>query len=68
MGALAGHPELVGNLGLGAAGSEQLGRTEPSCLAGGALILGTGRRVVGIAGPSHASSPAVNPTHETQYF
>ena len=27
---------------------------------------GRGRRVVGIAGPSHSSNPAVNPTHETQ--
>jgi hypothetical protein len=27
---------------------------------------GSGRRVVGIAGRSHTTSPAVNPTHETQ--
>ena len=27
---------------------------------------GSGRRAVGIGGPSHTTSPAVNPTHETQ--
>jgi hypothetical protein len=27
---------------------------------------GSGRRVVGIAGPSHSIGPAINPTHETQ--
>jgi hypothetical protein len=29
---------------------------------------GSGRRVVGIAGRSHTTSPAVNPTHETQKY
>jgi hypothetical protein len=66
MGALAGHAELVDDLGLGAALGEQLGRVQPSVLKGYALILGLGRRLVGIAGPSHNTSPTVNPTHETQ--
>ena len=64
--ALASDAELVGDLGLGAALGEQLGRLEPSRLTGRALSLGLGRRVVGIAGPSHTTSPAINPTHETQ--
>ena len=51
MGALAGHAELVGDLGLGVALGEQLGRLEPSGLQGGAIILRGGAAVVGIAGP-----------------
>jgi hypothetical protein len=61
--ALAGDAELVGDLGLGTALGEQLGRLQSSGLAGGALLLGLGRREVGIAGPSHSINPAVNPTH-----
>jgi hypothetical protein len=63
MGALVGHAKLAGNLGLGAALGEQLGGAQPSGLTGGMLILGLGRRVVDIAGPSHSINPAVNPTH-----
>jgi hypothetical protein len=37
VGALAGHPELVGDLGLGAALGEQLGRLQPSGFTGGTL-------------------------------
>ena len=66
MGALAGHAELVGDLGLGAALGEQLGRVQASGLEGGALILGAGAALVGIAGPSPTTNPAVNPTHEPQ--
>jgi hypothetical protein len=66
MGALAGHAEGAGDLGLGAAPGEQLGRLERSGLQGGTLLGGAGRRVVGIAGPSYNSNPAINPTHETQ--
>jgi hypothetical protein len=63
MGALARDAEFLGDLGLGAALGEQLGRLEPSGLKGGALILGTGRRVVGITGPSHTTSqPSTQPT------
>jgi hypothetical protein len=67
MGALAGHAELVGDLGLGVALGEQLGRLEPLDLQGGTLLGRSGRRVVDIAGPSHTTSPDANPTHETQY-
>jgi hypothetical protein len=45
MRALAGHAELVGDLGLGAALGEQLGRAQPSGLKGCALILGAGAAV-----------------------
>jgi len=48
MGALAGHAELVGDLGLGAALGEQLGRLQASGLQGGTLL---GR--VGAAGSRH---------------
>jgi hypothetical protein len=61
--ALAGDAELVGDLGLGTALGEQLGRLQPSGLAGGALLLRLGRREMGIAGPSHSINPAVNLTH-----
>ena len=66
MRALAGYAELAGDLGLGAALGEQLGRLEASGLKGCALILGTGA-----AGGRHRRTlthhhPAVNPTHEAQ--
>src|SRR5918995_1639611 len=48
VGALAGHAEGAGNLGLGAALGEQFGRLEPSDLKGGTLF---GR--VGAAGGRH---------------
>jgi hypothetical protein len=64
MRALTSDAELVGDLGLGAALGEQLGRLQAPCLEGGALILRTGAAGVGIAGPSHTTSPAANPTHE----
>ena len=38
MGALAGHAELVGDLGLGATLGEQLGRLEPSGRKSGMLL------------------------------
>ena len=38
MGALAGHAELAGDLGLGAALGEQLGGTQASGLQGGTLL------------------------------
>ena len=62
MGALVGHAKLAGNLGLSAALGEQVGGAQPSGLTGGTLILGLGQRVVDIAGPSHSSNPAVNPS------
>jgi hypothetical protein len=64
--ALARDTEGAGDLGLGVALGEQLGRLEPSGLKGGTLFGRAGRRVVGIAGRSHTTSPAVNPTHEPQ--
>jgi hypothetical protein len=66
MGALARDAELVGDLGLSAALGEQLGRLQPSGLKGGTLlgrVRAAGRRH---RRTSHATSPAVNPTHETQ--
>jgi len=66
VGALAGHAEGAGDLGLATALGEQLGRLEPSGLTGGTLLGRVGRRVVGIARPSPTTIPAVNPTHETQ--
>ena len=45
--ALARDAELVGDLGLGVALGEQLGRLEPSGLKGGTLLGRSGRRVVG---------------------
>jgi hypothetical protein len=62
MGALVGHAKLAGNLGLSAALGEQVGGAQPSGLTGGTLILGLGRRVVDIAGPSPSINPAVNPS------
>jgi hypothetical protein len=52
---LARDTELAGDLGLGTALGEQLGRFQTSGLEGGALLDGAGRRLVGIAGPSHAT-------------
>ena len=66
MGALTGHAEFVGDLGLGAALGKQLGRLQASGLMGGTLLGRVGAALVGIAGPSHSTNPAVNPTHETQ--
>jgi hypothetical protein len=62
VGALAGHAELVGDLGLGAALGEQLGRLEPS---------GLKSTLFGWAGGRHRRAliqqqPSVNPTDETQ--
>ncbi len=42
VGALAGHAELAGDLGLGTALAEQLGRLEPSGLQGDALLARAG--------------------------
>jgi len=48
VGALAGHAEFLGDLGLGTALGEQLGRLQPSGLKGGTVL---GR--VGAAGSWH---------------
>jgi hypothetical protein len=63
MGALARDAELVGDLSLGTTPGEQLSGTQPSGLKGSTLILGTGGRVVGIAGGSHNNClPSTQPT------
>jgi len=66
MRALAGHAELVGDLGLGAALGEQLGRVPPSGLKGGTLILGAGAAFGRHRRTLTQHQPTVNPTHETQ--
>jgi hypothetical protein len=66
MGALARDAEGAGDLGLAVALGEQLGCLEPSGLQSGTLL--SGRRMAGIAGRSHTTRSAVNPTHEPQYY
>jgi hypothetical protein len=61
--ALAGHAEGAGDLGLGVALGEQLGRLEPSGLKGGTPILGAGaadgrhRRTLTQQQPSRQPNP-----------
>jgi hypothetical protein len=50
---LTGDAQLAGDLGLGVALGEQLGRLQASGLAGGAFLGWLGRRLVGIGGCSH---------------
>jgi hypothetical protein len=64
VGALAGHAELAGDLGLAAALGEQFGGTKASDLTGGTLIGRTEAADGGYRRSSHTISPAVNPTHE----
>jgi hypothetical protein len=64
MGALVGHAELAGSLGLGAALGEQLGGAQPSGLTGGTLILGLDaggrhRRTLTQHQPSRQPNPRV---------
>ena len=65
MGALVGHAELAGSLGLGAALGEQLGGAQPSGLTGGTLILGLDGGWSTSPDPHTASTqPSTQPTGE----
>jgi hypothetical protein len=63
---LARDTELVGDLGLGTALSEQLGRFQAAGLEGGALLGGAGAAVGRHRRTLTRHLSAVNPTHETQ--